>query len=83
MWYCRIDCNITIFFGTNQMEKVLSVFENVDISLSALLNVLHIDETSDEEYVNEIVRMREEAIKAARPKALYGFAIWRHVVKMR
>lgn len=69
MWYCRIDCNITICFGINQMEKVLSIFENVDISLSALLNVLHIDETSDEEYVNEIVRMREEAIKAARPKA--------------
>ena len=74
MWYCRIDCNITICFGINQMEKVLSIFENVDISLSELLNVLHIDETSDEEYVNEIVRMREEAIKAARPKALYGFA---------
>jgi len=51
------------------MEKSIILLENVDISLKSLLTALQLDE--DDEYVDEIAKLLDEAIKLAKPVAIF------------
>jgi len=52
------------------MEKKIVSLENVDISLQSLLTTLHLDE--DDEYIDDIIRLHKDALRIARPVAIYS-----------
>ena len=56
------------------IEKQIVRIEHPDFSLGSLLRAVRMDEDPDPEDVKEIARMREEALAAAQPKALFGIA---------
>ena len=55
-------------------EKTVLQVENPDFSLETLLRAVRMDKDSDPDDLEEISRMREEALSIARPKALFAFA---------
>ena len=55
-------------------EKQIIVVENPDFPLEALLKAVHLDDEADPDDLEEIARMRKEALAVARPKALFCIA---------
>ena len=54
--------------------KTVLTVEHPDFPLEALLKAVHLDEDADPEDLEELARMREEALAVARPKALMALA---------
>ena len=55
-------------------EKTIITVENPDFPLEALLKAVRMDQDADPDDIEELTRMRAEALAVARTKALFGIA---------